>query len=199
MLRYILKLFYNFFVSKRYSEFGINSRIKKPLSLINTKYMKIGKYVQINKNSRIEAVNKWNGIMYNPQIIIEDNVNIEQGLHLTCASKVIIHSNCLITPYVMISDINHIYNNISVGVIQQGIDVKDVEIGESSFIGCGAKIMPGVILGKHCVVGANAVVTKSFPDYCVIVGNPAKCIKKFDIMSESWKKTDQFGNFILGK
>jgi len=41
--------------------------------------------------------------------------------------------------------------------------------------------MPGVTLGKHTVVGAGAVVTKSFEDgYCVIGGNPAKILKTID-------------------
>lgn len=35
-----------------------------------------------------------------------------------------------------------------------------------------------VYIGKHCVIGANSVVTKDVPDYCVAVGNSAKVIKK---------------------
>lgn len=50
-------------------------------------------------------------------------------------------------------------------------------IGEGSWIGenvcvCGANI------GKHCVIGANSVVTKDIPDYSVAVGCPARIIKK---------------------
>lgn len=55
---------------------------------------------------------------------------------------------------------------------------KDVIIGEGCWIGMNAIILPGVILGPHTVVGAGAVVTKSFPDgNCLIAGNPAKKIK----------------------
>ena len=35
----------------------------------------------------------------------------------------------------------------------------------------------GVYIGKHCVIGANSVVTKDIPDYCVAVGSPARVIK----------------------
>lgn len=51
-----------------------------------------------------------------------------------------------------------------------------IVVDEYTFIGAGATIMPGVYIGKHCVIGAGAVVTKSIPDYSVAVGIPAKVI-----------------------
>lgn len=39
---------------------------------------------------------------------------------------------------------------------------------------------------KRSVIGAGAVVTKSVPQYCVAVGNPAKIIKKFDFEQGKW-------------
>lgn len=55
---------------------------------------------------------------------------------------------------------------------------KDIIIGDKSWIGMNTMILPGVELGPHTVVGAGAVVTKSFKEgHCVIAGNPAKVIK----------------------
>ena len=45
-------------------------------------------------------------------------------------------------------------------------------------VGINAVIVGNVKIGKHCVIGANSVVTKDIPDYCVAVGSPAKVIKK---------------------
>jgi len=56
-------------------------------------------------------------------------------------------------------------------------EVKDTIIGNDVWIGYDATILPGVQLGHGCVVGAKAVVTKSFPPYSVIAGNPARLVR----------------------
>lgn len=53
-----------------------------------------------------------------------------------------------------------------------------VEIGDLCWIGASAVIMPGVKLGKACVVATNSFVNKSFDDYSIIGGTPAKLIRK---------------------
>ena len=54
-----------------------------------------------------------------------------------------------------------------------------IEIGDHSWIGASAIIMPGVTLGKYCIVAANSYVTSSFPDFSIVGGTPAKLIRAF--------------------
>ena len=78
----------------------------------------------------------------------------------------------------------------NVSVISQNHDVKDftkyipakpIRIGENSWIGAQAVILPGVELGPHTIVAAGAIVTKSFPQgNQIIAGNPAVVIKQLD-------------------
>ena len=58
------------------------------------------------------------------------------------------------------------------------IPAKPVKIGKNCFIGCNAIILKGTELGDGCVVGAGAVVSGKFEAGSVIVGNPARCIRK---------------------
>jgi acetyltransferase-like isoleucine patch superfamily enzyme len=53
-----------------------------------------------------------------------------------------------------------------------------IEIEDYVWIGTGAMILPGVTLGRGCVVGARAVVSKSVEPGTIVVGNPAKIVSK---------------------
>lgn len=58
------------------------------------------------------------------------------------------------------------------------IEAGEVCIGDHSWIGASVVIMPGVTIGKYCVVAANSFVNTSFPDYSVIGGTPARLIRQ---------------------
>jgi len=64
-----------------------------------------------------------------------------------------------------------------------------------------AVILPGVVLGDFTIVGAGAIVTKSFPEgYCVIAGNPAKVIRQLDpTKCKRYKSYPEYIGFIRRK
>ncbi len=74
-----------------------------------------------------------------------------------------------------------------VGIITSNHDVYDLDkrsgaadvvIGEDCWIGMNSVLLPGVVLGRHTIVGAGSVVTHSFPEgFCIVAGNPAKVIR----------------------
>jgi acetyltransferase-like isoleucine patch superfamily enzyme len=63
-----------------------------------------------------------------------------------------------------------------------------VIIEDEVWIGNGACILPNVTIGKHSIIGSNAVVTKDIPPYCVAAGVPAKIIKQYNPQTEKWEK-----------
>ncbi len=58
---------------------------------------------------------------------------------------------------------------------------KPIKIGDNVFIGMNSIILKGTKIGDNCVVGAGSVVTGCFEDNCVIAGNPAKIVRRFDV------------------
>lgn len=57
-----------------------------------------------------------------------------------------------------------------------GYIARQTTIGPYTFVGGGSYIMPGVTVGKGCVIGVNSVVTHNLPDYSIAIGSPAKII-----------------------
>ncbi|MBO4445581.1 MAG: sugar O-acetyltransferase [Clostridia bacterium] len=55
---------------------------------------------------------------------------------------------------------------------------RDVHIGDNTWVGAGAIILPGITIGKNTVIGAGSVVTKDIPDNVIAVGNPCRVIKE---------------------
>lgn len=65
-------------------------------------------------------------------------------------------------------------------------DEDSVRIGEGSWLGTNVVVVGNVHIGKHCVIGANSVVTKDIPDYTVAAGIPCKVIKRYDFERKEW-------------
>ena len=167
----------------KFEKIGYLSYIGKPISILNAKKISIGKKVRIYPHARME-------VHGNGSILIGNNVSIGQGLHLTAGSCLAIGENTTISSNVLITDIDHDYEEIDVHIMDQRLKIKNTIIGENCFIGSGAKILPGTKLGKQVIVGCNSVVKGEFPDYCVIAGIPAKIIKKYNLHTNQWEKVE---------
>lgn len=125
-----------------------------------------------------------------PKLIIEDGCTIGHFNHIYATHQVILHKDVLTADKVYISDNLHGYDIIGVPIKDQPIIQNGtVEIGEGSWLGENVCVL-GAKIGKQCIIGANSVVTKDIPDYCVAVGAPAKIIKRYDFNQNTWKKVD---------
>lgn len=168
----------------------------KPI-LFSYRNIVLGNYVFIRDHGRVEAVRKYRDKHFNPKIVLEDRVSIEQNIHITCANSVHISKNTAIAANVTITDIDHPYVDIAVAPEYQDIVVGEVFIGEDCKIYNNVVILPNTKLGKHSVVGANSVVLgKQYPDYCILAGTPAKVIKRYCFEEKKWLNTDQKGDFL---
>ena len=169
---------------KSFKSFGSHSRIIKPLRIANSKQMSIGNNVYIDSFAFlvVDDADK------SAEFTIDDNVKIGNYNHITCVHKLHIGKNVLIADRVYISDNYHCYEDVEMPILKQGVGSKNpVVIGEDSWIGDNVAII-SCNIGKHCIIGANSVVTHDIPDYSVAVGCPAKVIRKYNHNSCKWER-----------
>tara|TARA_R110002072_G_scaffold47131_1_gene130184 strand:+ start:15606 stop:16187 length:582 start_codon:yes stop_codon:yes gene_type:complete len=180
----ISRIFFKLFF-KRY---GKNSSIIFPLNLQGMKNISIGNNVYIAYKTYLSSMSLTGN--KKPILEIGDGTSIGNFNHIFATEKVVIGRKVLTADKVYISDNLHSYENISIPIIDQKIkQISHVEIGDGSWIGENVCII-GVKIGKNCVIGANSVVTKNIPDYCVAAGSPAKIIKKFNSSINKWERID---------
>jgi acetyltransferase-like isoleucine patch superfamily enzyme len=113
-----------------------------------------------------------------------------------------IGKNCHFSPYVLIDlvypEMINIEDNVTIGsnvMIFAHINptanlelkrkayprkVECVTVRSGAVINPGSIITAGVTIGKNAIVSVGSVVTEDIPDYCIVVGNPARVVKKIE-------------------
>ncbi|MDE1313011.1 acyltransferase [Vibrio aestuarianus] len=190
MIFKILWMIRGLFYKPFFGAYELPSYIGRPIFIGNFKKIFIGKRVRIFPGARIEVLNDKSSIIFG------DNISIGQNIHITSGAELRVGKNTTIAENVFISNIEHHYQDIGVHILDQENLIKETQIGDNCYIGFGAVIQAGTILGKQCIVGSNSVVRGHFPDYSVIVGVPAKVVKRYDKKECVWKKTNSLGGFL---
>jgi acetyltransferase-like isoleucine patch superfamily enzyme len=129
-----------------------------------------------------------------PAIIIGSHCEIGRRCSISAKNCIELEESIITAPSVFITDHPHEYSDVDIPILEQGLSEggririeKGCWLGVNSVIYCGKGEL---VLGRNCVVGANAVVTRSFPPYSVLAGNPAKVIKRYDSNLKVWAKVD---------
>ena len=184
------KCFY--FVHKpSFKSLGKHSVVYKPMMVRGRKYISLGKYCFIRNGARIEVIKDYCTDKSHLELKIGDNTTFEQRLHLTCGNRITIGSNCVFSANVYITDLDHKMDNPECNILNQGVQTKEVYIGNNCFIGIGSYIFAGTKLGNNVIVGANTIVKGEYPDDVMIVGGhdgKARIIKRYDRNEKKWIK-----------
>ena len=189
-----IRILKNAYYRMVFKHFGRHSRIINPLSIEGGGNIYIGNRVAVHYKTWLASVPLTG--CEKSLLVIDDGCVIGSFNHIFATQKIIVHKDVLTASRVYISDNLHGYEDVNTPIIKQPIKQnKTVEIGEGSWLGENVCVL-GAHIGKHCVIGANSVVTKNIPDYCVVVGAPAKVIKRFDFDKRKWRRTDNNGQFI---
>jgi acetyltransferase-like isoleucine patch superfamily enzyme len=154
----------------------------KDCVVIGHRYIRLaGRFVALARN-RIEAIERHGNQQFMPRLLIGDDVSMEYDCHIGCVNEVRIGSRVLMASRVYISDHAHGGTTVEDIVLPPNarpvVSKGPVIIEDEVWLGEGVAVMPGVHIGRSSIIGANAVVTRDIPAYCVAVGAPARVIKR---------------------
>lgn len=168
---------------------------------VNPFFHKRGKRSLIRRRTRIDVL-PFNRFEIGNDSTIEDFATINNGvgdvvigertrvgLGSVIIGPVQIGNDVMIAQNVVVSGMNHDFRNISTPISLQKPIVRPIVVDDNVWIGANSVITAGVRIGKHSVVAAGSVVNKPVPQYCVVAGNPAKIMLRYDFETNTWEPT----------
>ena len=180
--------------ARAFARFGERSTIGFPPAVlhgvdriaIGTRTM-IGQYVTLSAGMLVPLDER-----QEPLLIIGDRCVIGKGASIVAHDRIEIGDDTMTGHYVYITDQNHGYEDLEVPIGRQMWKNAPVRVGAGCWIGTGAVILPGTVIGDHVVVAAGSVVRGEVPDNCVVAGTPARIVRRF-VAERGWVATDAEG------
>lgn len=137
--------------------------------LLKNLALKCGRNVSISENVWIYKFKT---------LSIGDNVSIHQMCYIDAGGGIDIGNNVAIAHSSTVISAEHTYSDLDISIKYNPVILKKTIIEEDVWIGCGARILGGVIIHSHSIVAAGAVVVKDVPTHTIVGGVPAKKIKQ---------------------
>ncbi|HFA48274.1 MAG TPA: acyltransferase [Bacteroidetes bacterium] len=110
------------------------------------------------------------------------------GMSDVIIGPITVGNDVLLAQHVVLSAMNHNYEDILLPISRQDYVAKKIIVEDEVWIGANAVVTAGVTIGHHSIVASGAVVTKDVPPLTVVVGNPARVIKRFNKKTEIWER-----------
>ena len=166
-------------------------RIRAPFVVTHEELITIGLGTEFLKgvNIYIYPDRLQKGLPTPPHLVIGNHCYFGVRTKFWIGGDVTIGNNVVSANDVTFISENHGFDPESeIPYMDQDLSAAPVSVGDNCWIGEKVSIMPGVNIGKGCVIGAMSVVTQDVPDYSVVAGCPARVIKRYDFEEHVWKK-----------
>ncbi|MBI9067954.1 MAG: acyltransferase [Salinivirgaceae bacterium] len=167
---------------------------------VNPFFHKKGKGARICRRTRMDVL-PFNRFSIGKKSTIEDFCTINNGVGVinignntrigigsVLIGPVNIGDDVRLAQNVVVTALNHNYEDVTKPISEQGVNTEQIYIGDETWIGANAVILPGVFIGKHCVIAAGSIVTKNVPSNSIVAGNPARIIKQYNKSTEKWER-----------
>ncbi|MGO9203525.1 MAG: acyltransferase [Limisphaerales bacterium] len=152
-------------------------------------FVSVGDFTKILGHAHLATFSQYAGQTFQPRLDIGSLVYVGPYCVIACCQSVTIEDDCVISQDVYITDCSHGPDPNGGPIMDQRLKSRGpVRVGRGILLWYRACTMDGVTLGSHCVVGANSVVTRDVPDYCMVGGVPARATRRYDPAKSIWTR-----------
>ena len=112
------------------------------------------------------------------RVSLGKRVSIHQFCYLDGQGEIEIGNDVAIANHVKILTSDHVFKNNDVAIKDQGIEIDKITIKDNVWIGAGATILKGVVIGENSIIGAQSLVNKNIPPNVIAAGVRCKVVKE---------------------
>lgn len=138
--------------------------------------IEIGRNTYVMHHAELHVYNFRN--LEDAGIQIGENCIIGEFSVIRGQGGVTVGDNVIIAPHVQVLAVDHVFDDPSRPILEQGLRALGVRIENNVWIGAGAIILDGVRIGQGSVVGAGAVVTRDVAPHTIVAGVPARLLRR---------------------
>ncbi len=157
------------------------------------RFITVGENIRSGRGLWLDAITRYEGVDYNPRIIIGNNSAMSHYVHIAATNLVQIGANVLFGSNVLVTDHHHGDYQLRHSSPYQPPIKRTLTchlktfIEDNVWLGDNVVVMPGVTIGYGSIIGANSVVTRDIPPLTIAAGLPAIALKQFEVASQQWR------------
>ncbi len=165
---------------------GPHSHVDASVHVLGWNQVRVGHHSIISADTWLNVNNRHAA---DPAIVIGDNCFIGRRNFMSSGELIRIGDYCLTGVDCHFLGSDHIYSDPFVPYVVTGTTLDAaIEIGANCWLGASVTVVGRVRVGFGSIIGAGSVVTRDVPPFSVVVGNPARVIKRFDVRAKLWIK-----------
>jgi acetyltransferase-like isoleucine patch superfamily enzyme len=176
----------------QFASFGHRSAIVPPAVVASPHRIHVGDNVLIHDRAWLSVVESYRGQTFEPTLRIGDRTVLGRDTYISCIGSIEIEHDVLAGDRVLIADSYHDYHDPHTAIAYQPMaEPQPVRICTGVLLNVNVSVLPGVTIGARSYIGAGAVVTRDVPPNSVVVGNPARIVRRWDAEREEWVDGDR--------